>query len=466
MIASCTSAVAQAGRIWQGKTPPTTIPSGFSKSADVWNDTISQEFYKWNGKWYISAAIRTKQIPGPSGKDGIDGKDGVSIVGPEGPQGPKGDKGDPGSVSVNSMGSIRWVGTENEFASALQGVANGSVNGILIYQSFPLTQLAPITNIPNGKFHIEGFGNRIFDGSTSGLQYLIGGRATTFTTKNQILAAQSQAVTIANLTLDGKGKAQNGILLDYTYSSSILNCEGYNFTNNYIWTRFALFTSVEGGKSGNIGNIAICFDRSQVSALGSIEQQQSNGSTCTNHRNFLKEGQFASFAAYSVSGVAFNNCCSENSSVTAQYSFYINTLGATNCKRGSINGCHGEGKTAKAMIYIRAGGESVFTVSNVETHYVQTFLEMESVAGYFTVNLNTIPFFPSGTMFKTSGNECMLQASLTAPNYDLKSTANWVGGVTPYYYNYESNGAVGATGKGLQKFTREYKLNGKNVVTQ
>lgn len=465
-----------AGRVWQGQLPPTIKPNGFN-TGDVWNDTVSLEFYKWNGKaFYLSNAIRTKQVPGPAGPAGISvkgekgdkgdkGDPGVSVVGPQGPQGPKGD---PGSVTATNFGSVRWVGSENELYVAYKAIEAGSVNAILLYQSFPLTDTTNLPILRNKQCKLDGNSNTIWDGSTSGLPYLIGGRGLKYTTVQSVQPILSDAIIIEDLILDGKNKCDDGIVLEYTYGSTITNCEGYNFKHNYIWTRFALYTGVFAGKSGNIGNIAICFDISQLTG-GSIENQQSNGSYAIRHRNFAKSGQFAAYAAIACSGAGFYGCCCENTNVvsgtptpTVKYGFYINTRGATNCKRGEIIGGHAELITDSAIVYVRAGGEAVISVRNIETHYPQTFLQMEDVAGYFVLNLSEIPYFPSGTKFKTSSNNCILKAELTPANFDLKSTANWVNGLIPFYYDYESFGIPTAgSGKGLQKFTRDYKINTK-----
>lgn len=415
------------GRIWSGSFPPTTPPSGFTTNADFWLDTVSAKTYQWNWAWRLSPVqiVGKDGLKGDRGEQGLPGAPGVC------PDCPPASGGGNSSSFVKAEGTLRKVGTEQEFKDAISGWRNGSVNKIIFYQDIGLTSTAFIpknsTNRSN-RLIIDLAGNALFDASTSGLTTLLGREEATSLT--DALSMVSHAIIIRDGAL--VGRTGTGTLLSSgpTYGAIVEGVEFIN-ANEGLHTRFGLMTMVQSCMATNVGESFI-FDIDDFPGA-TAANSQSNSSMRLLCRDFGRAGGKASFSDYGCSGIYNLNCISEGGN--KQYGWFVDSKGSTVVKDGHIVSSHLEMQPTIAGISLRLS-DGYYNVDGLFSQYPATLVDAVSTGGYPHVYVKNVPWHISGGhKYKTTGSNVIWSFEEIHPSVDVTSTAGWVNANKPFYWS-------------------------------
>jgi hypothetical protein len=412
-------------RIWTDVALPATVPSTFSKTNDVLF-LNNGNAYQWiNSKW-TQVYPPYAGIVGPQGIQGIQGIQGVKgdpgPIGPTGPQGPAGSGG--GSFSSTR---VKFVANEVEFKAAL---ADNKVTSINLIEDILLTSPANVLKSFDNSarmLNINGNGCSLKDGSTAGLPYLLG---RTFTSQAEADLAQSYAVNIKQLGFIGKGSGI-GLDLGSTYNSVIEQCS-FTSLNTGIWLRFALMTAVRNCMfTNNLAYGAVSDMGNWIGASNS--NSQSNHTRFEQCRVFAANNSNAGFKFFAVSGNKVDQCIVEGGQLINGIEFDSN--GSPVVKDFTVELTHIETTCTNAGIKARQDDGYVH-LDKVFTQYPMTLIDITG-SSYPHILVENIPYLPTGTKFKTSGNNIVWSFFNMPSAWSAKNTANWINGLSPYYYSNE-----------------------------
>lgn len=429
------------GRIQQRTELPPTKPDNFS-NADFLYSLKDSVTYQWvNNVWTKSTLQLANEGP----------------VGPQGPQGPVGPQGPSGGGggSLNA-GTIRWVSNESELRAAVTGYGNGSVTAIYFIDSIGIRQTLelPVT-VPNNcrKWCMYLNGNGLYDISTNGLAKLISRPVADQST------ALNQMIRVAFILRDGflQGKSGTGTLLELTatYGSVIEGIDVVN-ANNGIDLKFCLMAKVSNSLSNGIKGESYIANIGNWSGA-SNSNSQSNHSRFEQCRVFGVEGAKSGFSAYAASGIVREQCIVEGGNT--QYGVFVDGLNSTVVKDGIDHLTHIENSPSVAGFQISLR-EGYHIIDGIFAQYPCTLVSGISQAGYPRILLKNIPYLMSTHKFATGSNSVIWDFENIPSNYDFTNSANWVGGLKPYYYSI----------KGFNQSPfwnyNSLKFNGKTPVTQ
>lgn len=430
MLTMVQAQTTRVGPFFYVTTTPATKPTGFQDANHVLVNTTAQKSYRWvANKWQEFDAGLYKQGPaGPAGPAGPQGEQGAQ--GPAGPQGPPGTGGGSG-VAVKALGTIRWVGTEAEFKTALEGWRTGTVNNIIFYQDIGLTSTALIPKNSSNRSHrliIELAGNTLYDASSSGLTILLGREEATS------LADAGTMVSHAIIMRDGalKGKTGTGILYSPGPTYGAIN-EGIEYmeANEGIHARFGLMTMVQSCMATGVGESFI-FDIDDFPGA-SAANSQSNSSMRLMCRDFGKAGGKASFSDYGCSGIYNLNCISEGGN--KQYGWFVDQKGSTVVKDGHIVSSHLEMQPTVAGIYLRLS-DGYYNIDGLFSQYQANLVDAVSSGGYPHVYVKNVPWHISGGhKYKTTGTNVIWSFDEIHPSVDVSATTGWANSYKPFYWS-------------------------------
>ena len=417
LIAAAFTAQSQtAGRVWLGGSIPATKPTSFA-TGDVWRDTVAKISYRYKSGWYIPTDQLSggKGDRGDTGATGAKGADGVCPPCPTG-------------TAPASFGKMRFVGTESELKSAVAGFGDGSVTSVYVTTDIGITSpiyIPKIVNTRAKKVCIYLNGNAIYDASASGLPY---GIARLVTTQDSALnLMQDVSVIIRDGELIGKGV---GTAFDVasTYGTIVEGVDVTNWQDGYQ-LRFCLMAGVRNCLAGAIRNEAFVANMGNwTGADGS--NSQSNSTRFEQCRVFNYPNAKSAFSAYAASGIIYEQCISEGDN--SQYGWYIDGKSSSVVKDGLIHMGHSENTPSKAHVYVSLL-EGVYQIDGLFHQYKGTLLDANSTGGYPHYYVRNIPYMVTGSQFKVNGNNCIMSFDELPSTYDCSSSANWVGGVVPYY---------------------------------
>ena len=409
------------GRIFTRSVMPTGTLPNFVSNRDIL--IVNNQQYYYSGGWKPITIIRGEK--GDTGATGPAGPQGSPGICPDCPQ--TGGSG----VFIKAFGTIRWVGTEAEFKTALEGWRNGSVNRIIFYQDIGLTSTAWIpknTTNRSKELLIELGANALYDASASGLALLIAREEATS------LADAGTMVSHAIIMRDGAliGKAGTGTLYSPGPSYGSIN-EGihYRNANEGIHTRFGLMTMVQSCLATDVGESFI-FDIDDFPGADA-SNSQSNSSMRLLCRDFGRAGGKASFSSYGCSGIYDLNCISEGGN--KQNGWLVDSKGSTVVKDGHIVSSHLEMQPTVAGVNLRLS-DGYYEVDGLFSQYPATLVEAVSTGGYPHVYVKNVPWHISGGhKYKTTGTNVIWSFEEVHPSVDITATSGWVNSNKPYYWS-------------------------------
>lgn len=402
-------------RIWTDTVKPATPPTSFSKTADVLVLLDSTAWMWVNGAW---ASVTPPWL----GKKGDKGD-----TGPQGIQGPQGIPGTSTGGGMPTSTRVKWVTNETEFKAAL---ANNKVTSINLLEDIILSSPADILKSfdnPARMLNINGNGCSLIDNTTAGLPYLLGRR---FTSQAEADLAQSYAVNIKGLGFIGKGSGI-GLDLGATYNSVIEQCS-FTLLNEGIHLRFALMTGVRNCMfTNNLQYGAVSDMGNWIGASNS--NSQSNHTRFEQCRVFCADASLAGFKFFAVSGNKVDQCIVEGGQPIDGINFDSN--GSAVVKDFTVELTHIETTCTGAGIKARQDDGYVH-LDKVFTQYPMTLVDVTG-SGYPHILIENIPYLPTGTKFKTSGNNIVWSFFNMPSAWSAKNTGNWVNATIPYYYSNE-----------------------------
>lgn len=419
-----------AGRIWLGGSIPATKPTSFG-TGDVWRDTILKITYRYKLGWYIT----TDQLTGAKGDKGDTGSKGADGVCPSCPPASS------GSVTVVSIGTIRYVGTWAEYVQAWADVEKGTVTQIDIYAPLVATSKVRLPVTVSRTIIIDGHGNTITD--NTGFDTLHVRSYSSITAASPYMDAQ---LDFKNIIFAGKSEG-TGICFypSSTYGSSWDNCKFYRW-KYCLYLPFDLMASVTNCR----------FDHSYVDIYAGLDMYTGggNGLSQSNHiylaNNCFRSnpGARANVECVGISGVLilhniFEGGDEAQGGLGADYAVLFNDNGSANVKESTCLYNHLEFKPAKAGFYYRIGdgmhtfGWCYFQKANTN------LIAVENTGGYPQMIVTGIPYFPpSATMQEVTSNT-RWSFSFIKPEWSVTNTANWVGGKLPSVYSISGIDANG-----------------------
>lgn len=356
--------------------------------------------------------------------------------------------------------------------AALAGFGDGTTTAIFVCKDIGATTapftIPPIINSRAKKPCIYLNGNALYDNSPNGLPVLIT-RSTT-TQDSALNKMQDVAIIIRDGELIGKG---TGTALDLaaTYGTVI---EAVDVTNFYDGDhlRFCLMAAVRNCIATNIRNQAFIADTGNwVGASGS--NSQSNSSRFEQCRVFHYDGADAAFVANAASGMIWEQDISEGG--TSNYGWKIRGAGSTVVKDGLLHMGHSE-NTPKIAHVSADMPEGVFQLDGLFHQYPGVVLDATSSGGYPHFYVRNIPYMVPASQFKIGSNNCIMTFEEMPSTWDASQTTNWVGGITPYYWQQKgmkqapfwnfSTATIGGGLLNLGKFTAtESTITGPLTVT-
>ena len=378
-VGSLKAQVSGAGRVWQGATPPPTPSTSFSKNRDVWQDTINNQSYVYNGiNWRLSPTQLgkgTNGTNGANGVNGINGRDGLDGVCPSCP---------PSTGGSANVGNVRWVTTWAELSSALTDNNIRSINfANNITQSAKVrlpANLNPIKEI-NG----HGFVWVIPSTVDTGL-------VRTYASLSEANAGIDMQLRMTNISFKGSGRNNVALAIQASYGSRIEGCRFYDFKTAFYggWTMGTIIDQCFFWEN----NTSIDFDYARFQG-GSNSASQSNHSSVSNCKFRHSAGQFAAIKATAVSGLRIKGSIFEGVQAGSDYEVYFDDAGSTVVKDFEMSNCHIEQQQKIAAIYIRLKDGFAY-VSSVYSQYDCNLVKFES-AGYAKCIVQGIPYFTNGT---------------------------------------------------------------------
>lgn len=360
------------------------------------------------------------------------------------------------ATAQTSIGTTRWVSNETELRSAVAGYGTGAVTAIYFSDSIGIRQTLELpVSVPNNcrKWCMYLNGNGLYDISTNGLAKLISRPVADQNT------ALNQMIRVAFIMRDGflQGKSSTGTLLELTatYGSIIEGVDVVN-ANNGIDLKFCLMAKVSNSLSNGIRN------ESYIANIGnwtgaSNSNSQSNHSRFEQCRVFGVANAKAGFSAYAASGIVREQCIVEGGNT--QYGVFVDGLNSTVVKDGLDHLTHIENAPTVAGFQI-ALREGYHIIDGLFAQYPCTLVSGVSQAGYPKIMVRNVSYLMSTHKFKTGSNAVLWDFENTPNNYDFTNSANWVGGLKPFYYSIKgTNPSSFWNYNGL-------KFNGKTPVTQ
>ncbi len=355
-----------------------------------------------------------------------------------------------------SVGSTRWVSNETELRAAVAGYGNGSVTAIYFSDSIGIRQTLELPRTaPSGvrKWCMYLNGNGLYDISANGLAKMI---SRPVPDQNTALGSM---ITVAFIMRDGSliGRSGTGTLLELTatYGSII---EGVDVVNAQtgIDLKFCLMAKVSNSLSNGIRGESYVANMGNWSGA-SNSNSQSNHTRFEQCRVFANAGALSGFSVYASSGVVREQCIVEGGN--SQNAVLVDAKGSTVVKDGLDHLTHVENAPTVAAFNINMP-DGYHIIDGIYSQYGTTLVSATSQAGYPKMIIKNIPYLMSSHKFKTGGNNVVWSFENIPNNYDILGTANWIGGLRPYYYSI-----TGFDQSPYWKYN-SLKFNGKTPVTQ
>ena len=405
--------VSGAGRVWQGATPPPTPSTSFSKNRDVWQDTINNQSYVYNGiNWRLSPTQLgkgTNGTNGANGVNGINGRDGLDGVCPSCP---------PSTGGSANVGNVRWVTTWAELSSALTDNNIRSINfANNITQSAKVRLPANLNTIKEINGH--GFDWVIPSTVDTGL-------VRTYASLSEANAGIDMQLRMTNISFKGSGRNNVALAIQASYGSRIEGCRFYDFKTAFYggWTMGTIIDQCFFWEN----NTSIDFDYARFSG-GSNSASQSNHSSVSNCKFRHSAGQFAAIKATAVSGLRIKGSIFEGVQAGSDYEVYFDDAGSTVVKDFEMSNCHIEQQQKIAAIYIRLKDGFAY-VSSVYSQYDCNLVKFES-AGYAKCIVQGIPYFTNGTKFENVNSAGRWKFIDIPATFDPYDATKWNGAI-PY----------------------------------
>lgn len=297
------------------------------------------------------------------------------------------------------------------------------------------------------------------------LKYVLGRYPASQTEANDTM--QSQAFIISGFNVDGKGKANTGILLAASYNSEISHCDVTNCING-ISLEFSMLTEISHCTVKGISGEGFII-RNGTWAGAALTNAGSNGSRIYMCKVFPSAGQTSCFSVYASSDCVLDgDIVDSHTNTIPMRGFKIDALSSTVVKDITIQHVHAESDVSVAMFDLNLAGG----YADINHVYTQKTGPLISVNGtnYPHVYVDKVPVVPANVTFKTTGTGIIW--SFSEVNADVSLTKSWSGGIKPYYWDskrfiqspyYQTSGD---TLNGSFKYGGTVKINGKTPITQ
>lgn len=406
-----------AGRIWSGKTPPTTKPTSFT-SSDIWRDTISGISYGYKTSWYVRSD-QMEGATGATGPQGLPGKDGVCPSCPP-------------SSGTSSIGYIRYVTTATELNAAWDGVITGSVRSINIANDITITKPLVVPASYNRILELEGHGGKII--VPPGMTAI----SRSYASLTEAGAGIDCQLRIRNVIFEAQSSTSIAIDCQATYGTKIEGCRFYSF-GTAIKTGWMMGTVIYQCYFWE-NNISIDLDYARFTG-GSNSESQSNHSTVTECKFRHSAGQFCAIKATAVSGLDVHHNIFEGDAIGAQYEVYFDDGNSNVVKEVNITGNHIEQAPSVAGIYVKLK-DGYANIDGIFTQYSHTLIKFESEA-YAKLKISNVPYLPTGTKFQYVGGGARFWFDRMPSTFDPAAPGSWINGAAPVNIRndwYDPNG--------------------------
>jgi hypothetical protein len=411
-LGSLKAQVSGAGRVWQGATPPPTPSTSFSKNRDVWQDTINNQSYVYNGiNWRLSptqlgkGTNGTNGTNGANGVNGINGRDGVDGVCPSCP---------PSTGGSANVGNVRWVTTWSELSSAL---TDNNIRSINLANN--ITQSAKV-RLPANLNTIKEINGHGFDWVIPST--VDTGLVRTYASLSEANAGIDMQLRLTNISFKGSGRNNVALSIQASYGSRIEGCRFYDFKTAFYggWTMGTIIDQCFFWEN----NTSIDFDYARFSG-GSNSASQSNHSSVSNCKFRHSAGQFAAIKATAVSGLVVYHNIFEGIQSGSQYHVYFDDNGSPVVKEFNCYGNHVEQQPSIASFYVRLKDGNAY-VGGVYSQYDCTLIKFES-AGYAKMIVENIPYLTSGTKFENTNGAGRWKFINLPATFLITDATKWVG---------------------------------------
>lgn len=327
------------------------------------------------------------------------------------------------------------VRTVNDGAGFIRALEESATKGISMIKIDSDQEILPLPSPAKMPKRLKALSHQlIIDGqghsmsASTVMAYMIGRDMPVDATEaNDIM--QSQSFKIENLFLDGKGKADTGILQRASFHDEITHVEVASTLRDGIVLEFGMNSKIDQCQTRNIPRYG--FSLRHIEGLG-LNKSGSNGFNVIASRSFPREGQLACFHTSATGRQSFlGNFVDHHNGEQPMYGVLVNNAGSTTAKNIVIQGLWAESELQEggAMILLGLNGGKAL-VEDVYPQKAGILIEAQG-GNYGEINVGEFGYIPGTARFKGPQNGVLWNFYNQPTSFDFISPANWIGGVVP-----------------------------------